>query len=170
MRLLASSGRVASCGLALALATSSGLAQTRQSMPSKGVTINTSACQALAGGAMFTRCGPTTLSDGKLRLRTDSDLDGSGGKPQRRPANEGKPCEVTVASGVVTMAAGDFKATAALDGEPNDRIIGSAEAGAVTVNNAQDKLQISLEYSSQSGLSGAQTNVGSRSVTCLKTG
>ncbi len=44
------------------------------------------------------------------------------------------------------MTAGDLRATAVLDNEPNDRIIDSAEAGAATVSSAPDRLQINLEY------------------------
>jgi hypothetical protein len=147
------------------------LQATAQPVTAKGTTFNAAACSragtGVFAGKKWSACGATTLSDGTVRMVVDGDVEGSAAAMKTRTDTQGKPCEVAIASGVVTVSGPGFKASAALNSEPEDTIVRTNDGRTfINATTVKDKVEIAREFDPKEGLRGAQAKSPGRMLTC----
>lgn len=144
-----------------------------QPVVARGTTLNAGACpeagKGVLAGKMWMRCGPSTISDGTIRMSIDSEVEGAGSAMKHSTDTAGKRCDVMASAGVLTLTAGSYKASAALDGEPEDSIVRTDDGRTfINASTAKGQREIALEFDPKSGVQSAQAKTPARMVTCSR--
>lgn len=70
---------------------------------------------------------------------------------------------------MLTLSAGDFEASAALNAEPEDSVVRTNDGRTfINAHTAKDKLEVVLEFHPKEGVRGAQAKTPARMVTCSR--